>query len=450
MSFRWSFRLFDADDRRLFRLAGPAFVTLSAEPLYVLADTAIVGRIGTSELGGLAIAGTVLSTLTWLIAFLASGVTTQVAQRHGAGDHVGARSAVSQGLVVALALGALIAATAGLGARTLASRVGGKGDVLDAAVTYLQIASLGLPAIALAFLATGWYRGIANLRTPVRIAIGANLANVVLEMVFVWVFHWGIAGSAAGTVVVQWIAVLVYVAALRGVIRVERPRAAQLRSLFRIGAAMVARTALMVSTLSGATWLASRAGDASLAAHQIGVQVFLLFALMIDALAVSSQSVFANRLGTARAGSVELWAVTQRLMRLGLIVGLGLSLVLGTLSPVLGHAFSGDASVISRSIPVLLWTAALQVSGAVVFVLDGVLMGADLFPWLAVGALAAAGCFWAIAGFQRTSLPLLSGLSGVWVALNVWMIVRLVGNVTIARRFLRPNRLDSAVARRTW
>ena len=362
-----------------------------------------------------------------------------MAQRLGAGDEAGARGAVSQGLVVAVALGALTASVAGFGARAVASLVGGRGAVLDSAVTYLRIAALGLPAIALALLATGWYRGIENLRLPVRLAIGTNLANVALEMLFVWVFHWGIAGSAAGTVLVQWVAVLVYVAALRGVIRIQRPQAANLQALMRIGVAMVIRTALMVSTLSGSTWLASRIGDNALGAHQIGVQIFLLLALMIDALAVSSQSVFASRLGAATAGSSELWGVTRRLIRLGVIVGIGLGVVIALLSPVLGHAFSGDPSVVSRSIPVLLLVGVVQVSGAVVFVLDGVLMGADLFPWLAGGAAIAAVCFWAMAGFQRTSIPVISGLSGVWIAVNVWMVARLIGNVTIARRFLRPH-----------
>ena len=235
---------------------------------------------------------------------------------------------------------------------------------------------------------------------------------------------------------------LVYVAALRGVIRLQRPKISHLHALLRIGVAMVIRTALMVSTLSGSTWLASRISDKALGAHQIGVQIFLLLALMIDALAVSSQSVFANRLGAASAGSTELWGVTRRLIRLGVIVGSGLGLVVAALSPVLGHAFSGDPSVVSRSFPVLLLVGVLQLSGAVVFVLDGVLMGADLFPWLAGGAVVASACFWVVAVLQRTSLPIVSGLSGVWVAVNVWMIARLIGNVLIARRFLRPNPVE--------
>ena len=279
--------LLDATDRRLLRLAGPAFITLSAEPIYVLVDTAIVGHLGTTPLGGLAIAGTVLSTLTWLVMFLATGVTTQVGQRVGAGDQNGARSAVSQGLVAALGFGFGLAAIVAAAARPLARLVGGKNAVLDAGVSYLQVAALGMPAIALALLALGWYRGTENLRLPVQVAVGTNIANVVMELLFVWVFHWGIRGSAFATVIVQWSAVIVYGLALRGVIRFERPQSKALVALMKIGSALIVRTSMMVSTVAAATWLASKSGDAPLGAHQITMQIYLFCALMVDALAVS-------------------------------------------------------------------------------------------------------------------------------------------------------------------
>jgi putative MATE family efflux protein len=429
-------QLFDATDRRLLRLAWPAFLTLSAEPLYILVDNAIVGHIGTSALGGLAIAGTILSTTSWLIAFLATGITTQVAQHRGAGDEEGARNAVSQGLVVALILGCLAALLAGVPARFLARLIGGKGDVLDAAVTYLQIGSLGLPALALAFLATGWFRGSEDLRIPVRVVIGANIANVGLEMLFVWGFGWGIAGSAAGTVIVQWGAVIVYVAAIRKVIRLQRIRTEAVRALLRIGGAMLVRTGLMVSTIASATWLASRHGDTALGAHQIGGQIYFFLALLIDALAVSSQSVFASQMGTQAGG--ELWPVVRRLIRLGCLAGIFLGGLLAICSPFLGRLISSDRSVLDQSVGVLLWCALMQVSGAVVFVLDGVLMGANLFSRLALGALAASVVFWVVVGTVELSSWKSAGLSGVWLALNVWMAARLVTNVAIARRFLRP------------
>ncbi len=431
-----TFQLFDATDRRLLRLAGPAFLTLSAEPLYILADTAIVGHISTSALGGLAIAGTILSTLSWLIGFLATGVTTQVGQLRGAGNEEGAREAVRQGVVVALFLGVVAAALAGLPARQLARVVGGRGAVLDEATTYLRIAALGIPALAIALLALGWYRGTENLRVPVRVVIVANIANIGMEMLFVWGFKWAIAGSAAATVIVQWLAAGIYVASLRGILRFERPKVASVKALLRIGGAMVIRTSMMVSTLTAATWLVSRDGDTSLGAHQIGVQTYFFFALMIDALAIAAQSIFAAQSGNKT--KAELWNVTRRLVRLGLLVGVVLALFLAVGSTWLGHLFSGDPEVVSRSREVLLWCALMQITGAVVFVLDGVLMGAALFSRLAIGAIGSAAAFWLFALLLENGPTSSQGLTGVWVALNVWMTVRLLSNGWIASHNLRP------------
>ncbi len=446
------------------KLAWPAFLTLSAEPIYILVDNAIVGHISTPALGGLAIAGTILSTISWLIAFLASGVTTQVAQRKGAGDTDGAREAVSQGLNLALLLGLIAALIIAIGAPQLAALVGGKNLVLTAAITYLRVAALGLPAIAVTFAALGWFRGIEDLRLPVRVVIGANIFNVLLEMLFVWVFKWGIGGSAWATVLVQYFAVAVYLGSMRKVIKPQRPQREALRALGRIGGAMLVRTGLMVSTITSSTWLASRLGDTSLGAHQIGFQIYFFFALMVDALAVSSQSVFASQMGSrsglpvgrepaggARSAAElgpatfelgsgqpgELWPVTRRLMRLGLLAGLFLASVLAAGSTVLGRFFSSDPAVLKLSVGVLLWCALMQITGAVVFVLDGVLMGADLFAKLAFGAMASAVAFWILAALQVRTPPLFGGLNGVWMALNVWMAVRLVGNVSIAAHYLR-------------
>ena len=426
--------ILDATDRRLLRLAGPAFVTLSAEPIYVLVDTAVVGHLGTTPLGGLAIAGTVLSTLTWLVMFLATGVTTQVGQRIGAGDSHGARSAVSQGLVAALAFGLGLAVLVGTAARPLARLLGGRSAVLDAGVSYLQVAAFGMPAVALALLALGWYRGTENLRLPVLVAVASNVANVVLELLVVWVFHWGIRGSAFATVIVQWGAVLVYGLALKGIIRFQHPQSRALLALMKIGSALIVRTAMMVSTIAAATWLASKSGDSSLGAHQITMQIYLFCALMVDALAVSSQSVFASQMASRAPG--ELWPVTRRLIRLGFIAGGFLAAILAVGSPFLARAFSDDPAVLHSAKRALLWCTLMQVSGAVVFVLDGVLMGAGLFPQLAVGAFVAAVAFWAVVAITRGPVPV-RGLNGVWVALNAWMAVRMVGNYSIARRFLR-------------
>jgi Na+-driven multidrug efflux pump len=258
----------------------------------------------------------------------------------------------------------------------------------------------------------------------------------------VWVFHWGIAGSALGTVIVQWASVVVYLVSLSGVIHVQRVRPDAVRALMKIGGAMLIRTSLMVTTISAATWLASRQGDTALGAHQIGVQIYFFLALIVDALAVSSQSVFASQMGstTTANSSGDMWPIVRRLIRLGLIAGLVLGVLLAAASPFLGRVISSDRSVLHQSVGVLLWCALMQISGAIVFVLDGVLMGANLFRYLAAGAFVAAALFWIIAAvFEFGPFNFgASGLTPVWISLNAWMAARMIGNLFIARRFLGP------------
>ena len=176
-------RLFDATDRRLLRLAVPAFFTLIAEPLYIVVDTAVVGRISTAALGGLALAGTMLSASTWIFGFLATGVTTQVAQSRGAGDDTSGAEAVAQGAWVALVVSALTTLVLFFGGSWIAAKLGGKGDVLVAASTYIRIAAWGIPALLMSFLTIGWFRGIADTKTPLRVAIAANVAIAATKFV---------------------------------------------------------------------------------------------------------------------------------------------------------------------------------------------------------------------------------------------------------------------------
>jgi Na+-driven multidrug efflux pump len=141
-------------DRRIFRLAVPALGTLAVEPLYVLVDTAIVGRLGTVPLAGLAVASTVLTTLITVCNFLAYGTTARVAFLSGRGDRRGGATVAAQGLWLAVAIGLPLAIAVALGGRRLAGLVGGDGAVLEAATTYLRISAVGIPLVLVALVGT--------------------------------------------------------------------------------------------------------------------------------------------------------------------------------------------------------------------------------------------------------------------------------------------------------
>jgi len=164
----------------------------------VLVDTAIVGHLGTPQLASLAIAATVMTTAFTVFNFLTYGTTAQVARLHGAGRAGEAARLGAQAQWLALIVGVvLLAALAGL-ARPLVVLMGGEGEVADGATTYLRIAALGAPAFMLASAGQGYLRGIGDLATPLKILVVAHAVNVVLELLFVYGFGWGLAGSAWG------------------------------------------------------------------------------------------------------------------------------------------------------------------------------------------------------------------------------------------------------------
>ncbi|MGH3126578.1 MAG: MATE family efflux transporter, partial [Gaiellaceae bacterium] len=181
-------RLRSPYDREIFRLALPALGALAAEPLYLLVDTAIVGHLGRSELAALGIAFTILGGTFAIFNFLQYGTTAQVARAGGAGEVETARRLGAQAVWLSIACGVAVSALIAALAPQLVSLMGGEGEAADHAVTYLRIAAIGFPAAFLALGAQGYLRGVADLRTPLVVLIAGNVANVILELLFVYGF----------------------------------------------------------------------------------------------------------------------------------------------------------------------------------------------------------------------------------------------------------------------
>jgi putative MATE family efflux protein len=418
----------DERDRRILALAVPALFTLAVEPLYVLVDTAIVGRLGTVPLAGLALASTVLTTLLWAFNFLSFGVTTRVAWETGAGDRRAASSVAVQALWLALGIGTGLALLVAGAAHPLGAVLGGDGRSLDAAVTYMRISALSMPAALIMLASNGVFRGWSDTRTPLAVVIVSNVANVGLELLFVYAFDWGIAGSAWGTVVAQWLAAGWFLGLIGGAVRATgaalRPVVAEARRLIAIGRHLVVRTAALLGALALATAAAGRVGTTALGGHQIAQQTFVLLALVVDALAVAAQAIVGTAAGAG--DETEADADTARLLRLGVVVGVALTVLVLAAAPFLPHVFSADGAVIHQATIALVGLAALQVPGAITFVLDGVLMGRSDFAfvkWVTLGALVAYAPI-AASVLVRPRF----GLGVVWGGLVVWMVARAAGN----------------------
>lgn len=411
-------------DREILALAVPAFGALVAEPLFVLADTAIVGHLGTGQLAGLAVAAPLLTTAVGVFVFLAYATTAAVSRRVGAGDLPAAIRQGMDGIWLALLLGTALALAALPTAPGLVHLLGASPDAAPYAVTYLRISALGIPAMLAVLAATGVLRGLQNTRTPLYVAVGGFAANGVLNLAFVYGAGWGIAGSAWGTVAAQCAMAAVYLAVVvRGARRHGaslRPDAAGIRACARAGVPLLVRTLALRAVLMIATAVAARLGDREVAAHQVVLALWNLLAFALDAIAIAGQSIIGRYLGADDTDGAR--AACRRMVQWGVATGVALGALVVVSRPLLVPLFTSDASVRDALLPALLVAALSQPVAGVVFVLDGVLMGAGDGPYLAWAMLAVL----AVYAPAALLVPVLGGgLTALWWAMALMMAARL-------------------------
>lgn len=383
-----------SEDREILRLAVPAFLALVAEPLFLLADSAIVGHLGTTELAGLGIASAIIGTLISLCVFLAYGTTASVARRIGGGDRTGALAQGVHGVWLAVLIGAGTTVLGILGTPVLVGLFGSDAAVAHQAETYLRIALLGAIPLLVMLATTGILRGLQDTRTPVVVAVVANLVNVALNLVLVYGLDLGIGGSALGTVIAQIGSAAVLLAVVARAARSAgvglRPSLTGIRGAGRAGVPLLLRTVTLRAGLLVMTFGATTLGSDDLAAMTIAMTIWTFLAYSLDAIAIAAQALTGRYLGAGDA--VATREITGRMLRWGLVSGVVTGLLLAVAAPYAGALFTPDQAVRDLLVPILLVAALAQPVAGVVFVLDGVLIGAGDGAYLArVGLLVLVG-----------------------------------------------------------
>ncbi len=419
-------------DREILRLAVPAFGALVAEPLFLLADSAIVGRIGTVPLGGLGVASQALTTLVSISIFLAYGTTAAVARQLGAGHRQQAIRQGIDGLWMAAGIGLAVIVFGWPLAPVIVRVFGASPAVSSGAVTYLRISVLGAPAMLMILAGTGVLRGLQDTRTPLLVAVAANAVNIALNATFVLGLRLGLAGSAWGTVIAQSAGAIAYIAVVaRGARRAGVGFGMDLGGLRSAAAAaggLVVRTLALQAVLVVTTAVAARQGDAAIAAHQVAFRLWNLLTLALDAIAIAAQTITGRYLGAGDAPAAR--AATARMTGWGAVYGVAFGLVLLLARPLLPAVFAAAPPVRPLLLAVLLVVAAQQPLDGVVFVLDGVLIGAGDQRYLAVAGLVALAVFLPAAWLVYTQHR---GLVALWLAYSLWLLARFVTLVLRAR-----------------
>src|SRR5690606_10247432 len=310
-------------DRQILALAVPALGALVAEPLFVLIDSIMVGRLGTAELAGLSLSSTLLVSVVGVFVFLAYATTAATARKVGAGDRPGAVSAGIDGMWLALALGTVCAVLLGIGAPWVVTGLGADPVVVPHAVGYLRYSAGGLPGMFLVLAATGTLRGLLDTRTPLVVATAGAALSVALNAVLIYGMGLGVAGSGLGTAIAQSLmGVALAVVVLRGArgLRVSlRPRPAGIVAAARSGMPLFVRTVTLRVAVLLTVVTATALGSVPLAAHQVVNALWGFAAFAMDALAIAAQAMIGQGLGAGDVPRVR--AVLRRTLQWG--VGFG-------------------------------------------------------------------------------------------------------------------------------
>jgi putative MATE family efflux protein len=411
-----------AVDREILRLAVPAFLALVAEPLFLLSDAAIVGHLGTPQLAGLGVAAVILQTVVGLCVFLAYGTTASVARHLGAGDLRAALAQGVDGVWLAVVIGTVATVLGVLLTSPLVAAFDTGPEVAGHAETYLAIAFLGTTPLLIMLAATGVLRGLQDTRTPLLVAVVGNGLNIALNVLLVYGLDLGIAGSAIGSVIAQvvsaaWLVVVVVRAAREHGAPLTPDRAGILAAA-HAAVALVVRTLALRACLLVGTYAVTRVGtgatDVNVATHQVAITLWSFLAFALDAIAIAAQALTGRALGS---GDVETTRrLTRRMVRWGWGSGIVAGLGLAATAPFIGVLFTSDPEVQSLLVPVLLVAALGQPLAGVVFVLDGVLIGAGDGAFLAWAGLVVLAAY-APAALWAATLP--HGLVAVWIAMTV-------------------------------
>lgn len=416
----------DASTRRILGLAWPALVVLAATPLYLLLDTAVVGRLGAQDLAALAAGATVLGTVTTQLTFLSYGTTARAARLFGANRRADALYEGLQATWVAVFVGAVLASVVFVASPQIMLWLAHDQQVADKATAWMHVTCASIIPALVTMAGNGWLRGMSNTRLPLYF----TLAGVIPMAVAVpWaVNRFGLVGSAYANVLGEWIIAACFLVALgrawarEGDDRSIAPRWSVIKPQLVMGKDLIARSlSFQVAFLSAAA-VAGRMGPASLAAHQILLQLWNFLTLVLDSMAIAAQALVGAALG-ARSAPVAR-AVANRVLRFSVLVAGLLAVVLAAGYHVFPLIFTQDTSVLD-TMQVPWWLLiVLVLLGGVVFALDGVLLGAADVSFLRNATIASV-----VLGF----IPVVWlawifgwGLTGVWCGLLAFIALRLL------------------------
>ncbi|MDN5799517.1 MATE family efflux transporter [Corynebacterium casei] len=410
--------------RKVFGLALPALGVLAAMPLYLLLDTAVVGRLGAEQLAALGAAAAVQSVVTTQLTFLSYGTTARSSRLFGSGKKDEAVAEGVQATYVALIVGFALACVMWLFGGQIALWMTGNPETAELTAAWLHVAALAIPITLVEMAGNGWLRGIQDTKKPLYFTLAGLIPGAIAVPIFV--HFWGLVGSAWANVLGMGIIAVLFLLELKKQHTGSwRLRPSVIKRQLVLGRDLIIRSAsLQVAFLSAAA-VAARFGTSPLAAHQVMLQIWNFLTLVLDSLAIAAQTLIGAALGAKSVDTAR--SAGQKIIGYSVIFSGGLAAVFALGAAFIPRIFTNDEAVL-EAMRIPWWIMiAMIVAGGVLFAIDGVLLGAGDAAFLrtiTVGSV--------IVGFLPGILIayfLDLGLAGIWCGLAAFIGLRTIAVV---------------------
>lgn len=418
--------LFTSSDRTLWRLALPMILSNISVPLLGIVDTAIIGHLDSPVyLGGVAVGATATSFVFMLLLFLRMSTTGLTAQAFGAGNKPALARALIQPMLIALAAGVLFIVLRTPVSELAAALMGGSEAVQQQAQTFIAIRWLSAPATLVNLVILGWLLGVQYARAPMVLLITGNVVNILLDLLFVLQWHWGVAGAAAATAVADYVTLAVgvwmvaRVLALRGISfsLLKASWRGDAARLFRLNRDIMLRSLLLQLCFASLTLLGARLGADVVAVNAVLLMFLTFTAYALDGFAYAVEACSGEATGAGDRSRLRL--IWYAACRQAGIVALLFAVIYALCGPAIVALLTSIESLREAADRYLIWQVILPLAGVWCYLLDGMFIGAtrgrDMRNSMLLAAL----------GYALTllTLPWL-GNHGLWLAITVFLALR--------------------------
>ncbi|KAL8496006.1 hypothetical protein ACS0TY_019939 [Phlomoides rotata] len=460
----------DEVGKEILGIAFPAALALAADPIASLIDTAFIGSLGPVQIAAVGVSIAIFNQISKVTIFPLVSITTSfVAEentvkkmsdderrkdlekadhQHDSNNQSNKDEEVKQVEIAesktkskerrhipsastAIALGAMLGLLQAIFlvflAKPLLGFMGVKSGspMLEPAMKYLTIRSLGAPAVLLSLAMQGVFRGFKDTKTPLYATVAGDLMNIILDPIFIFVCRKGVSGAAIAHVISQYLITVILLISLMKQVDLVPPsiKDLQFSRFLKNGFLLLARVIAATICVTLAASMAARLGPTPMAAFQICLQVWMTSSLLADGLAVAGQAILACAF--AEKDYQKATAAATRVLQMGFVLGLGLALFVGLGLYFGSGIFSKDKNVIHMIAIGIPFVAATQPINSLAFVFDGVNFGASDFAYSAYSMVL-------VSLVSIGSLFLLfktNGFIGIWLALTIYMALRTFAGV---------------------